>query len=173
MLLSGARSQRRGIGTTRFRSSARTLSSARVKRASAPSRPPHPASHVRDDRDTPLLVEAGRRGDKHRFPKNEMEYFSRRGLTLPGLIFCLGEVSCSSGNRVLTGRPRRSPTSQSNNRPNSTLPSTCMPKRWASPCGRCRQGDRPISGSDPELNSGLGRSFVLRACAQLRKKFPP
>ncbi|MCA6124660.1 hypothetical protein J6500_22605 [Bradyrhizobium sp. WSM 1704] len=41
----------------------------------APSRPPHPASNVRDDRDTPLLEEAGCAFCNADFRKLKAEYF--------------------------------------------------------------------------------------------------
>jgi hypothetical protein len=40
-----------------------------------PSRPPHPALHVRDDRDTPLVDEAGWRQQITYFGKTEEKYF--------------------------------------------------------------------------------------------------
>jgi hypothetical protein len=45
------------------------------------SRPPHPALHVRDDRDTPLLSEAGWREASTYFGKTEVKYFSREDWT--------------------------------------------------------------------------------------------
>ena len=44
-------------------------------------RPPHPASHVRDDRDTPLLEEAGRVERTTNLRKTEEVYFARSRLT--------------------------------------------------------------------------------------------
>jgi len=44
-------------------------------------RPPLPASHVRDDRDTPLLVEAGCAEKIIYFRKTEDKYFSLTALT--------------------------------------------------------------------------------------------
>jgi hypothetical protein len=46
------------------------------------SRPSLPASNVRDDRDTPLLVEAGWQEVITELRKTEAVYFSREGLTI-------------------------------------------------------------------------------------------
>jgi hypothetical protein len=47
------------------------------------SRPPHPALHVRDDRDTPLFGRGGMAPENHRFLKNRSEIFFARGLDDP------------------------------------------------------------------------------------------
>jgi hypothetical protein len=47
------------ISASRYQDHA-ALPSALVRSSCAPKRPPHPAPHVRDDRETPLLVGAGR-----------------------------------------------------------------------------------------------------------------
>jgi hypothetical protein len=44
------------------------------------SRPPHPALHVRDDRDTPLFGRGGMARGNHRFRKNRSEIFFAGGL---------------------------------------------------------------------------------------------
>jgi hypothetical protein len=46
-----------------------------------PIRPSHPASHARDDRDTPLLAETGRDGDYINSENRKAQYFSREGWT--------------------------------------------------------------------------------------------
>ena len=48
-----------------------------------PSRPPHPALHVRDDRDTPLVDEAGWQEICHRILKNRSVIFFEGGLDGP------------------------------------------------------------------------------------------
>jgi hypothetical protein len=50
-------------------------------RLAAPTRPPLPASNVRGDRDTPLLVETGCRDTITKFRKTEGKCFCKRGLT--------------------------------------------------------------------------------------------
>jgi len=48
-------------------------------RLTPPIRPSHPASHVRDDRDTPLLMEAGWMKTSTNFRKTEEKYFTAEG----------------------------------------------------------------------------------------------
>jgi len=67
-----------------------------MNHAATTTRPPHPASYVRDDRDTPLTMEAGW-AIIHDFRKKEIEIFPRRGLTgviglkrQPKLVFWRG-----------------------------------------------------------------------------------
>jgi hypothetical protein len=70
----------------------------------ASSRPPLPASNVRDDRDTPLLEEAECGGDNHVFPKNESRIFFAGGLdTISGNQTTGKSVQASSsrGCRIL------------------------------------------------------------------------
>jgi len=43
-------------------------------------RPPHPAFNVRDDRETPLLIERGTRAGDTNFGKNEIGIFFAAGL---------------------------------------------------------------------------------------------
>jgi hypothetical protein len=54
-------------------------------------RPPHPALHVRDDRDTPLLVEAGWRDEITYFGKTEAKYFSREDWTVASTLNCFAK----------------------------------------------------------------------------------
>jgi hypothetical protein len=67
--------QRREARTTRLR---RPHWLARLHRSHV--RPPRPALHVRDDRDTPLLVEAGSGDGNMDFGKTEVKYFWLWGL---------------------------------------------------------------------------------------------
>jgi hypothetical protein len=58
--------------------------------AAAPKRPPHPAPNVRDDRDTPLLIEAGCAQPTYISDKTKVKYFSQQGWT--GVIALNGFV---------------------------------------------------------------------------------
>jgi hypothetical protein len=64
--------QRRDARTTRLRRPPRTRSSH------APLRPPHPASHVHDDRETPLLWRRDTRSKSHISEKQKLNIFARR-----------------------------------------------------------------------------------------------
>jgi len=48
-----------------------------------PTRPSHPTSNARDDREAPLLVAAGCANINHEFPKNGSELFCNRPLKRP------------------------------------------------------------------------------------------
>jgi hypothetical protein len=61
------------------RSQAHHLPCDPVSRATLP-RPPHPALHVRDDRDTPLFGRGGMARTNHRFRKNRSDLFLPRHL---------------------------------------------------------------------------------------------
>ena len=69
-----------------------------ARRLRATLRPPHPALHVRDDRDTPLLDEAGRLESlRLLLPNDEANYFPRRGWTL---ICVRCALICPSGSLI-------------------------------------------------------------------------
>jgi hypothetical protein len=53
----------------------------RFARLAKQMRPSHPASYVRDDRDTPLLMEAGRRTISMMLTSDKANYFCGCGLT--------------------------------------------------------------------------------------------
>ena len=78
------------------------FSSAR-ERAEHPQRPPHPASNVRDDRDTPLSEEAGRAEKITYLRKTEVDYFACGGLTQ----FRKNEVICPSGRSCVAQIARK------------------------------------------------------------------
>ena len=99
---SGARTARRLCPQHRRSSRApRSLTSCLALRSPAhttPSRPPHPALHVRDDRDTPLVVEAGVNQNSEAKLKG---FFARRANrpNRSAVVFspCAGDVRSSGG----------------------------------------------------------------------------
>jgi hypothetical protein len=53
-----------------------------ITRQLMPPRPSHPASHVRDDREAPLLIGGGTHQDNHMFLKNGRQMFLGNGLDI-------------------------------------------------------------------------------------------
>src|SRR6266702_1596325 len=78
--------QRRDARTTRLRRSPRTRSSH------APLRPSHPASHVHDDRETPLLWRRDRRS-KSQISEKQKRHLFARGTGQAEQLERLGEIA--------------------------------------------------------------------------------
>ena len=78
-----------------------------ARSARDPSRPPHPAPHVRDDRDTPLLWARDGRADSADLPDGESEIFFVRGMDRK-LLICPSGFFCASGHLSSSFRGVRS-----------------------------------------------------------------
>jgi hypothetical protein len=71
-----------------------------------PTRPSHPAPNTRDDREAPLLAEAGRADTTTYFRKTEAEYFSHPALKPPIDLEALAKLNFRRRQSDDPKRPR-------------------------------------------------------------------
>jgi hypothetical protein len=106
--------QHRDARTTRLHRRTGSFVRARHSRCD-PTRPPHPAPGVRDDREAPPQRD-GMRGGNHNFGKMERQIFLRGGLDRVSRVERVGEISFSTQQvayRRLQGGTARRPQRKS------------------------------------------------------------
>ena len=119
---------------TRYRSPLFLAKAASRARQALCPRPSHPASDVRDDRETPLVWRRDKRDQITHFRKTEAEYFSREGWTLESpeiIVELLREIRFIAHAILRRSSPSRAMQRRANARTGESARSPCERMRHA------------------------------------------